>query len=275
MPSEASCTNEIKVRALLNQLQDTASFAVMDREGSPSDLMRRGYAWVLLRYGLEVVGRLPGMGESIMIETRHTANDGFHTLRAFRVFSVGNEATTLILAKTSWVLVDLAAGRPVRAARRLPEVFSDVADDPPIDPDFAVIPKLLDSNSESFPLFREVTFPVRFHDLDANGHVNNAVYFEWAYEATPLDLLAWGMREMHAEFRVSAKFGEAVVTKVRECPSAEAGTRAFVYDMMGPIIDQTASDRKKGEIRSLARFYGVWAPLGELGKTEISRRAKL
>jgi medium-chain acyl-[acyl-carrier-protein] hydrolase len=281
MPSETACTNEIKIRALFNRLQDTAGLAVEALEGSPSELMRRGYAWVLLKYDLKVVKRLPSMDEDIVVETRHTPGDGFHTLRAFRVFNETNEAETLVLAKTSWVLIDLAAGRPVRAGQHLPEVFSDVTDAPPIDPDFIAIPKLSGPKLKNEPILHQTSFPVRFHDLDANGHVNNAVYFEWVYEATPLDLLGWSLREVHGEFRVSVKFGETVLVRVKEIreigeiqergeergkqvfseeeEEKEEGVknapscRSFVYDMV---------ETEDSPERSMARFYAVWAPFG-------------
>ncbi|MDR3229989.1 MAG: hypothetical protein LBT65_00995 [Synergistaceae bacterium] len=256
MPSSVGCAGEIKLRRLLDFLQDTAALAVENREGTPGELMGRGYAWVLLRYELEVTGRLPGMDESITIETRHTPNDGLHTLRVFRVFNEANRAETLVMAKTSWVLIDLAAGRPVRAGQHLPEIFTDVADDPPIDPDFTPIPKLSKSDETGFST---TLFPVRFHDLDANGHVNNAVYFEWAFEATPLDLPAWSVREMRSEFRVSAKLGDAIAVRVGEMPpdtDVPEGARAFVYEMLD------ARGGENGEkSRPLARFAAVWTPL--------------
>ena len=258
MPSEAACTNEIKIRALLNRLQDVASLAVEKLEGSPGDLIQRGYAWVLLRYGLEVQRRLPAMDEALVVETRHTVNDGFNTLRAFRVFAQNNEAETLVLAKTSWVLIDLAAGRPVRASQRLPEVFCDVADDPPIDPEFGAIPKLSDPALKYVPFLHIVEFPVRFHDLDSNGHANNGAYFEWMYESTPLDHMGWTVRAIEAEFRVSARYGETVRVRVKtaDLDGEEKETRAFAYDMVRAGED---------EGHPLARFYAQWAPLGVTG----------
>ena len=258
MPSEAACTNEIKIRALLNRFQDVASLAVEDCEGSPGDLMRRGYAWVLLRYVLDVERRLPAQDESIVIETRHTVNDGFHTLRVFRVFVEGNEAETMVLAKTSWVLIDLAAERPVRALQRLPEVFCDVVDDPPIDPEFAPLPKLSGSALRDTPFLRTMEFPVRFHDLDSNGHVNNAAYFEWMYEATPLDLLGWEIRTVNAEFRVSAKYGETVRVRVKPVDfwNVSKEARVFAYDII-----RVSEDEYPPEGSAFARFYSSWAPL--------------
>jgi len=252
MPSEAGCTNEIKIRSLLNRLQDTASLAVANLEGSPGNLMQRGYAWVLLRYQLEVEKRLPAMDEPVVIETRHTVNDGLHTLRAFRVFSADNEAETLVLAKTSFVLIDLAANRLVRASRHLPEVFCDVADDPPIDPEFDAIQKLSSSALKDAPILRITEFPVRFHDLDSIGHVNNAVYFEWMYESTPLDLMAWEIRSVGAEFRVSIKYGETVRVKVKAVApgsNQKEETRAFAYDIVRAGRDE----------HPVARFYTSWA----------------
>jgi hypothetical protein len=90
------------------------------------------------------------------------------------------------------------------------------------------------------------------------------VYFEWAYEATPLDLLSWGLLEVHGEFRVSAKFLETVLVRVKEQKEQKEQTfeehgeqglscRSFVYDMV------EAADPQE---RSMARFYAVWTPLG-------------
>jgi len=260
LPSETAYMTTITIRAMLNRLQDVASLAVMDLEGSPGELIQRGYAWVLLRYRLEVARRLPAMDEPIVIETRHTLNDGFHTLRAFRVFAQANEAETLVLAKTSWVLIDLAAGRPVRASQHLPEVFCDVADDPPIDPEFAAIPKLSGSALKDAPVLHTADFPVRFHDLDPVGHVNNAVYFEWMYEATPLDLMDWEIRAVDAEFRAGAKIGETVRVRIKTAGSISLDPvtsnpeeiRAFVYEMT-----RAGDDR-----HSVARFYALWARTG-------------
>ena len=246
MPSDTACTGEIKIKALLDYLQDIAGLAVQDLEGSPGELIGRGYAWVLLRYEVDVVSRMPAMDERFQVRTWHATEDGFHTLRAFELDNLSG--TPLVRAKTSWVLIDLAAARPVRAGQRLPEIFS--LDALPIAADFREIPR------PSGGPFHERHFHVRFHDLDANEHVNNAVYFEWAYEATPLDLLGYGMREMRAEFRVSARLGDTIAVRAEELEPADSGTesrlKAYAYTMLD------AAGREK---RPLARLYAAWEPL--------------
>lgn len=265
-PSDTSCTGEIKIRNLLNHLQDIAGVAVEEMEGQPGELMERGYAWVLLKYDFEVVKRLPRIDEAFEVRTWHTTGDGLRTLRAFELDTLpsgGRDGEALARAKTSWVLIDLAAQRPVRADRHLPEVFANSS--LPVDPDFRTLPKLEEGTGAG-----ERLFPVRFHDLDANIHVNNAVYFEWAYEATPIDLLAYTVRSISAEFRVSAKFGDTVRVAVRELPerTGEGGTRIreFTYAMWSTLEQETGADEKSGKKtkpKPLARFCCTWEGPGE------------
>ena len=48
MPSDVGVDGRIKLRSLLNYFQDTAGLAVVDVEGTTTELLARGYAWVLM-----------------------------------------------------------------------------------------------------------------------------------------------------------------------------------------------------------------------------------
>ena len=233
LPSDASCHGELKLHGLLNHLQDTASLAATGLEGGPTQVLARGYAWVLLRYEVELLRRLPAMDERFVVKTFHDMNHGYRTLRVFQVETPSG--VPLVWAKTSWLLLDLAAGRPVRPAAHLPD-FRDIPD--PSGPDAGEV--------------HETVYPVRFHDLDANGHVNNAVYFEWIFEATPLDLMAWGPRSISASFRASAKLGDVLTVRAHEFEGAQTDEgRTFVYEIAGA---------GHGSGRSLTTFSCSWGP---------------
>ena len=243
-PSDASCLGQIKLHSLLNYLQDTASLAVEDLEGTATELMARGYAWVLTRYEVELTGPLPTLDEHFVIRTYHDPNHGYGTLRVFEV--VRPDGTPLVWAKTSWLLLDLAAGRPVRPSAHLPEITE--RDTTPIDPDFRDIP--------AFPQDGEVTevpCPIRFHDLDTNGHVNNAVYFEWVFEATPLDLMKYDVRSISASFRSGARWGEKLRIQAAELPSSSEN-RDFVYR----IINEKNEDGGTGTAKPRTLFSCSW-----------------
>ena len=180
-----------------------------------------------------------------MVGTFHDVEHGYNTLRVFNVDRP--DGTPLAWAKTSWLLLDLAAGRPVRPAAHLPEFLS--RDTEPIDPDFRDIPDFSEPGAGEV---HETVYPVRFHDLDANGHVNNAVYFEWIFEATPIDLMTWGPRSISASFRASAKLGDVLTVRAHEFEGAQTDEgRTFVYEIAGA---------GHGSGRSLTTFSCSWGP---------------
>ena len=136
-PSEASWNNELKLRALLNHLQDVASNAVSGLGGTPSQMLARGYAWVLTKYELELMRRLPTLDESYRVKTWHCTTESYNVLRVFEGETMDGEP--LFWGKTSWLLLDLVARRPVKAMANLPELF--VSAGTPIDPEFREIPE--------------------------------------------------------------------------------------------------------------------------------------
>ena len=222
-PSDVSCNGTIKLKNLLDYFQNTAGLAVEDIEGNTSELISKGYAWVLMRYEIEFIGKLPAIDEKFTITTYHDPSHGYNTLRVFDVRSQnGNpiiwaknyidelnkkereNTLDIILKKSpSWLLLDLAAGRPVKPAAHLPEILK--RDTQEISPDFNDIPESANEN-----VIKNVEFPVKFHDLDYNAHVNNAVYFSWVYDETPIDLMTHELKSVYASFRSGAKLGEKV-----------------------------------------------------------------
>lgn len=239
MPSDASCFGRLKLHSLLDYLQDTASLAAESFEGTSSQLIARGYSWILTRYEIEMLGPLPALDEPFLVRTFHDPEHSYGTLRVFQVCR--SDGTLLAWAKTSWLLLDLTAGRPVRPAAHIPGITQ--RDAQPIETDFRDIPQV-PAEAE----FRIVPCPVRFHDLDSNGHVNNAVYFEWVFEAVPLDPMTHELRSVSAFFRSGAKWGEALSLQVAEVPDGSA--RSFVCRLVREPQDPSA--------KPMASFYCSW-----------------
>ena len=225
MPSDAAVNGQIKLRNFLDYLQDTASLAVEDIEGSTTQLLARGYAWILTRYEIEFTGHtLPSLDEKFNINTFHDPNHGYGTLRVFQVNKLNGEL--IAWAKTSWLLLDLAAGRPVKAIEHIPGINSRDAQD--INPEFRDIPKLNEAN------IIEAPFEIRFHDLDVNGHANNAAYFEWIFEASKnipdFDLMKYSLKSAAANFRSGVKWGDELNILISELEAGQ-NSRAFVYNI--------------------------------------------
>lgn len=197
-PSDVSCDGKLKLRSLLNYFQDTAGLAVQNIEGTTSELLSRGYAWVLTRYEI-AIKKFPSLDEEFSITTYHDPSHGYNTLRNFHVKQNDNE---IITAKSSWLLLDVKAKRPVKPAAHLPEIIS--RDTEKISQDFREIP-------EPNEIISSVNFPVKFHDLDYNAHVNNAAYFEWVWDNSPQKF-----SRISALFRSGAKLGEKITLNFSE-----------------------------------------------------------
>ena len=181
----------------------------------------------------EAARRTPAIDEKFELATFHDPNHGYNTLR---VFQASQDGRPFVWAKTSWLLLDLAAGRPVKPIAHLPEITSRDTQD--IAPEFRDIPEF-----ESIDLEREVVRTVGFHDLDYNGHVNNAAYFEWIYDATPVEFAGHQLKSVSASFRSGAKFGEKVTLRI----SRRLEELCFCYELL-----------REGVAKPSAHFLCTW-----------------
>ena len=161
-----------------------------------------------------------------------------------------NPGTPIAWAKTSWLLLDLTAGRPVRPSAHIPKIME--RDTEHIDPDFNDIPGIAYGTAA-----KDVPWSIRFHDLDVNGHVNNAAYFEWIYEATPLDLMSWDIRSISASFRASARAGDGLVIRIAETEPSEVGAKTFVYNVL-KVGESREADGKPA--KPMTAFMCGWEP---------------
>ena len=236
LPSDTSCQGTIKLRSLLDYFQDTAGLAVEDIEGTTTELIAKGYAWILTRYEIEFIGKLPVLDEKFTITTFHDPNHGYNTLRVFQVNSV--DGRPLVWAKTSWLLLDLAEGRPVKPIAHLPEITSQDTENVP--PEFHNIPDFDDVDTVC-----ETVRNVGFHDLDYNAHVNNAAYFEWVFDSTPIDFMSYEPKSISASFRSGAKFGERVTLKIARMPEENC----YVHKVI-----------REGVAKPSAMFVCTWGP---------------
>lgn len=203
-PSETGPDGRLKLKSLLDCFQNIAGRAAAEFEGSTTELFSQGYSWVLSRYEIDFTAELPKIDEAFTIRTYHDPSQGYNTLRMFHVEIGGAE---IVRAKSAWLLVDVKTKRALKACEHLPAIKSDDE----IDRDFIEIPE-----PEDFECVRNID--VTWHSLDYNGHVNNAVYFQWIY-----DEISRMPKKICASFRSGAKNGETV--RLEKC--LQGGTVLF------------------------------------------------
>jgi len=198
--SEMGPHGRMKIVSVANRFQDAAGDHADELGLGVRKLLAHGYTWVLHRYRL-TFHRIPACGDSLRIRTWYRPERNLYSLRNFVMESEKGER--LVFAESSWIVVNLKRGRPVRLDSVMPPSYERNLS-PGLTVELPEIPKLEEHD-------REVTFLVRLHDLDVNRHVNNARYIEWAVETVPPEVLENMVPAVvDALFKSSAGYGDRI-----------------------------------------------------------------
>lgn len=159
-------------------------------------LLERSTTWVLRRYHVRILGttRAP-----ISFRTWYAPRRNITSTREFDARTADGEL--IADAWSSWVLLDIARGRPMKLDQGLPQAYFGGADEVS-DQDYGHI------RDEGTPT-GEREFRVRRSDLDMNGHVNHTVYAAWALECEPPSS---GPMTIDIEYLMPVKNGAVICT---------------------------------------------------------------
>jgi acyl-ACP thioesterase len=203
---EAGPDGLVRTSTLLRYAQDVAW-----RHSEALGFDRRWYAdrrlaWVVRAVALELLEPI-AMGETVRVST---AVVGHRRIWARRLGAFISRAGTRAAAVTTdWVLLD-ARNRIVR----IPDDFGVAFTNPEIRAEILRV-----EPTDAAPV-ATVGVPVRTRDLDPMGHVNNAVYLDWAEEA--LQAAGWtpatGARWARLEYLASAGPADEVELEVGGAP---------------------------------------------------------
>lgn len=202
-------------------------------------LQARGLTWMLSRFRLRVDSH-PSFGETLTVQTWPSGTDRLFALRDFAV--VDGRGGRVASALSAWLIVDLAARKPVRIQTVFRHEYPD-------------LPRAYLETAERLPPLesfqRETDFHVRYGDVDANRHVNNVSFIEWAVESVPPDTLAGcRLRELDIDFLSEAHFPETVTARC-----APDGEGVFRHGLFGE------------DGREIGRARTAWNPAPQGGGT--------
>jgi acyl-ACP thioesterase len=220
--------------ALLNYLQHAAGEHAAKLGFGFDDLIKKNLAWILSRYHIKVA-RYPELGDKIEVSTWPSGKQGIFALRDFEMKD--EEGHCLLVATTSWILLNLGKKQPARLEDFLPEHLT--LDKHALKDDFPSLPLLEKAE-------REIYLRVLMKDLDLNRHVNNVVYIQWALEAAPEDVLNCKRPiDIEVSYKAEAFYGEEVISRIQR----QESERDLVF--LHQIVN-----RKTGA--ELTRLRTVW-----------------
>ncbi|KXT73359.1 Acyl-ACP thioesterase [Streptococcus sp. DD10] len=171
--------------------------------GISDDYLYENYqlVWIVTDYEI-TIHQMPIFNQDIIIETEALS---YNRLFCYRRFT--------ILDKAGKLLVEMIASFAMmnRELRKVQSVVEEVVE--PYGADFS-------KKIHRGPRYQELTnpkeikYPIRFYDLDMNGHVNNSSYLEWIFEVMGTDFLKHHIpKKIHLKYVKEVVSGGDIVSK--------------------------------------------------------------
>lgn len=197
---EIDYKRRLLLTSLIDYLGDIATCHSEDLGVGIEYLKEKNLAWVLYSWDISI-DRLPTYGEIISIKTDPCGFKKFYAFRKFEIFD--KEGNVIARANSVWFLIDIERRRPVRITDEMYRAYE-------ID----------ENSSEVFELFKgeklsesssNISFNVRYSDIDTNRHVNNAKYVAWAVETIPMEIvLNYSLKKVKVNYEKETHYGEKV-----------------------------------------------------------------
>ncbi|QMU07107.1 acyl-[acyl-carrier-protein] thioesterase [Levilactobacillus suantsaii] len=162
-----------------------------------------GVGWVVTQYHLQLT-RLPHIGERVTLKTRATSYNRYFAYREYWLLAENGD--TLVYGDSIWVTMSYATRKiaTIPAELMAPYQSEEVKRLPRLPR-----PQRLDTTKT------QVTKPyrVRYFDIDNNGHVNNAHYFDWLFDTLSADFLRTHRPvDVQIRFENEVQYGHEVIS---------------------------------------------------------------
>lgn len=199
--SEVDFRGQATLPVLVSYLQEAAWENTRTLGISMYDLLEKGLTWVLSRLRVEMFA-YPKHNERVTVETWASGREKVFLHRDFRIYD--SERELLGQATSVWLVMDVVK----RRLTPVPDFITAVE----LAPGYGPLPfakgKLPPLEEAGFTQ----RFPVRWHDIDLNRHVNNTHYLRWALESLPTEVLeGQQLQEADIIFRAESTLGETIV----------------------------------------------------------------
>ncbi|MDR1541227.1 MAG: hypothetical protein LBU32_25170 [Clostridiales bacterium] len=196
--------------------------------------------WVLTSWSVKVHKR-PKLKDMITVKTYPTRFLGAIGDRAFEMFD--SSGAPILTALSAWVFLDLEKQSFIKPSEELIKEYGPLFPEPMEKPNsFTLISKL----PGIYSLASKREFTVYRRDIDANSHVNNVKYIEWAFDDIPEDIYqsCW-TQDLHVNYKKQCRTGDRVI--------------AEFYQMKGsPLTCVTLIKSAEAPNALIAEIYSKW-----------------
>jgi len=193
------------IQGLSYCLQETAVNHAAAGKFGYGDLIKDNRAWVLTRQMIKLY-KIPLISQKILVESWVDQTTEIISIRDFHLLD--SEKKLLGVARTSWMLMDLKARKPVKIPtqliKRFPHSPGRIHEKLPLEK----IPHLKSDYQDIIP------FQVVYNDLDMNHHVNNIQYLKWVLDDFSYDFRKkYRLESIESNYLSEAIYGDSLLRK--------------------------------------------------------------
>ncbi|NLR09946.1 MULTISPECIES: acyl-[acyl-carrier-protein] thioesterase [unclassified Levilactobacillus] len=202
---EVDDTGHLTLAMLINLLVLVSEDQNAALKLTPAYIHSLGVGWVVTQYHLQV-NRLPKIGDQVTLKTRATAFNKYFAYREYWLLDAQGEQ--LVYGEGIWVTMSYATRK---IATIPPAIMAPYGTEP-----VKRLPRLpRPEHGEMTATSRMKPYTVRYFDIDENGHVNNAHYFDWMLDTLPADWLRHHqVVDVRIRFENEVKYGHQVTSEV-------------------------------------------------------------
>lgn len=172
--TQINLNNRLGLYGLLGMLQDIASEHAAHLGFGYQQLMEKGFFWVLIQQKLKM-DKYPKWNEYLTIKTWSLPVEGSYAIREFEIF---HNEQKIGECSSTWITLDIKTRKPIDLTHHQ-QLFK-----PRLDGGLNFKTERVNLPQSMQPISN---FQVKISDLDANLHVNNVKYTQWALDMLPLD----------------------------------------------------------------------------------------
>jgi len=198
-----------------------------------SHLAREGKLWVLSRLLLNFED-FPGWGDKLTLKTWPRPAQSVFALRDFEIFEAAGQR--IAAGSSAWLVLEAQSRRPQRVEKFLAPIAGVSRQAAERDPAKLPAPSRADPQprtTESAAIPAEIRlpapdWPVRYSDVDLNGHANSARYIGWLMDSYPAD---WHQR--HAPQRLELNYlGESRLGETLSLRRQQISPQEFLHSIV-------------------------------------------
>jgi fatty acyl-ACP thioesterase B len=205
---------QASIQGLSYCLQETAVNHATAGKFGYEEIIRDNHAWVLTRQMIKLY-QIPKVSEKIVVESWIDSSTENISIRDFHILD--EMENILGLARTSWMMLDLAVRKPVKIPVWLkdnfPQLTGRIKENLPLEK----IPLLQDPENGRIP------FQVVYNDLDMNHHVNNIQYLKWVLDDFSYDFrMKYRLASIESNYLSEAVFNDSLIRQTEQDKQHEA-----------------------------------------------------